>query len=126
MNIILIPPFGIAGAAVASVVAIISVNLIICWKLYSLTKAQPLSKNLIKSTLASLGVIFLIYFISRSFFTVTPLILPLLFFLYYAIYGSVTLFTKSFDQEDITMLLLIEKKTGVNATAIKRILHRFL
>ena len=126
LNILLIPPFGIVGAAVASVVAIISVNLIRCWKLYSLTKAQPLSKNLIKSTLASLGVIFLIYFISRSFFTATPFMLSLLFFLYYAIYGSVTLFTKSFDQEDITMLLLIEKKTGVNATAIKRILRRFL
>ena len=126
LNVILIPPFGIVGAAVASVVAITTVNLVRCWKLYSLTKAQPLSKNLIKPTLASLGLIFLIYPFSRCFFTVTPLMLPLLFVLYYIIYGLAIIFTKSFDQEDITMLLLIEKKTGVNATAIKRILRRFL
>lgn len=126
LNVILIPPFGIAGAAVASVVAITSINLIRCWKLYALTKVQPLNKNTIKPTLASLGLIFLIYSFSRSFFTVTPLVLPLLFVLYCIIYGLAIIFTKSFDQEDITMLLVIEKRTGVNVAAIKKILHRFL
>lgn len=126
LNVILIPPFGIVGAAVASVVAITSVNLIRCWKLYALTKIQPLNKNTIKPTLASLGLIFLIYPFSRCFFTTTPLMLPLLFALYYIICGLAIVFTKSFDQEDLTMLLAIEKRTGVNVAAIKIILHRFL
>lgn len=126
LNISLIPPLGIAGAAIASVIAITSVNLIRCWKLYSLTKAQPLSKNIMKPTLASLGLIFLIYFVFHGLFTATPSTLVLLFVLYYAIYGSAILLTKSFDQEDITILLEIEKRTGVNATAIKKILQRFL
>ena len=126
LNITLIPPLGIVGAAIASITAITSINLIRCWKLYSLSGAQPLSKNLIKPTLASLGLIFLIYFISREFLTVTFWMLPLLFILYCAIYGLAILFTKSFDQEDIIMLLAIEKRTGVNAAQIKKILSKFL
>ena len=126
LNIALIPTLGIEGAALASVVAITSINLIRCWKLYSLTKAQPLSKNLIKPTLASLALVFLIYSVSIEFITVTLWMLPLLFILYYAIYGSAILLTKSFDQEDITMLLAIEKWTGINAASIKKFLYKFL
>jgi len=126
LNIALIPPLGIVGAAIASVTAQTSINLIRCWKLYSLSKAQPLSKNLLKPTLASLGLIFLIHFISQNFLTITLWMLPLLFILYYAIYSLATLFTRSFDQEDITMLVAIEKRTGVSAAPIKKILSKFL
>lgn len=126
LNIALIPPLGIEGAAIASIAAITSINLIICWKLHSLSGAQPLSKNLIKPILASLAIVFLIYFISTSFLTITLWMLPLLFILYYAIYGLAILLTKSFDPEDITMLLAIEKRVGINTTFIRRILRRFL
>lgn len=126
LNISLIPPLAIAGAAIASIASITSINIIRCGKLYSISGAQPLSKNLTKPTLVSLGLIFLLYFISRSFLTVTHWVLPLLFILYYAIYGSATLLTKSFDHEDITMLLAIEKRTGINVTPIKRFLSKFL
>lgn len=126
LNIALIPPLGIEGAAIAFMAAISSFNLIKCWKLYSLSKAQPLSKNLIKPMLASLGLIFLIQFIFGNFVTIVWWMLPLLFILYYGIYGLAILFTKSFDQEDIAMLLAVEKRAGINATFIKRILQRFL
>ncbi len=126
LNIALIPPLGIEGAAIASVVAITSINVIGCWKLYSLSKAQPLSKNLLKPTLASLALVFLFQFILGNFVSVVWWMLPLLFILYYGVYALALLLTKSFDQEDIAMLLAIEKRTGVNATSIKRILQRFL
>jgi O-antigen/teichoic acid export membrane protein len=126
LNIALIPTLGIVGAAIASVVAITSINLIRCWKLYSLSKAQPLSKNLIKPTLASLVLIFLIYFILREFLTVTPWMLPLLFILYYALYSSAILFTKSFDLEDINLLLAIERKMGINFRRTKNLLRKFV
>jgi O-antigen/teichoic acid export membrane protein len=126
LNIVLIPPFGIEGAAIASVAALISINLIVCWKLYSLSRAQPLSKNLLKPALASLALAFLFQLIFRNFVTVVWWMLPLLFILYYVIYGLATLFTKSFDKEDIAMLLAIEKRAGVNLSFVKRILRRFL
>jgi len=126
LNVALIPPFGIEGAAIASLAAIASGNLVVCWKLYRLTKAQPLSKNLLKPTLVSLALVFLFHFIFTNFATVVWWMLPLLFILYYGMYGLAILLTKSFDQEDITMLLAIEKRLGVDLSFIKRILRRFL
>jgi O-antigen/teichoic acid export membrane protein len=126
LNIALIPPLGLEGAAIASVAAITSINLIRCWKFYSLSKAQPLSKNLLKTTFASLALILLFQFVLANFVDVVWWMLPLLFILYYGMYALAILLTKSFDQEDIAMLLAIEKRTGINATSVKRILRRFL
>jgi O-antigen/teichoic acid export membrane protein len=126
LNFALIPPLGIEGAAIASAAAITSINLIVGWKLYSLAKAQPLSKNLLKPALASLALVFLFQFIFKNFVTVVWWMLPPLFILCYGIYGLAILLTKSFDQEDIAMLLAIEKRAGVNLSFIKGILRRFL
>jgi O-antigen/teichoic acid export membrane protein len=126
LNIVLIPPLGIEGAAIAATVALVSINLIVFWKIYSLERIQPLSKNLIKPTLVSLALIFLIQFIFGNFVTVTWWMLPLILILYYGVYGLAVLFTKSFDKEDIAMLLTIEKTVGVDLSSIKAILRRFL
>lgn len=126
LNIVLIPPLGIVGAAIASVVSLSLVNIIFSVKLYSLCRAQPLSKNLLKPLIASIVLALLFRFTIGSFLAVTLWMLPLLFILYYAIYGIVTLFTKSFDREDIALLLEIEKRSGVNATPLKKVLKRFI
>jgi O-antigen/teichoic acid export membrane protein len=126
LNIALIPPLGIEGAAIASVVAVTFANLIQLGKLYSLSRAQPLSKNLLKPVLISLAVIFLIYFIFGHQLTVMWWMLLLFLILFYAIYGFITLFTRSLDREDIALLLAIEKKLGMNLSFIKSILRRFL
>ena len=126
LNVFLIPPFGIEGAAIASVAAITSVNLIRCWKLYSLSKAQPLSKNLLKPTLASLALVVPFQFIFGNIVTVDWWMLPLILILYYGIYSLAILLTRSLNREDIIMLLSIEKRTGINLNFIKRILRKFL
>jgi len=126
LNFALIPPFGIEGAAITSAAAITFANIVICWKLYRLAKAQPLSKNLLKPALASLALVFLFQFIFRNFVTVVWWMLPLLFILYYGIYGLAILLTRSFDQEDIAMLLAMEKRAGMNLSFVKKILRRFL
>jgi O-antigen/teichoic acid export membrane protein len=126
LNMALIPPLGIEGAAIASASALVSINMVIAWKLYSLAKAQPFSRNLIKPALASLVLVFLFQFIFRNLVTVSWWMLPGLFILYYGIYGLAILFTRSFDREDIAMLLAIEKRVGMNLSFAKRILRRFV
>lgn len=126
LNIALIPPMGMVGAAIASVISITVVNIIRSLRLYSLSQAQPLSKNLLKPVLISIALAFLIGILARNFITITLWMLPLLFILYYGIYGLATLFTKSFDKEDIALLLEIEKRSGINAAPVKKLLRRFL
>lgn len=126
LNIALIPPLGIEGAAIASAVAMTLIGFAYSWKLYSLSGAQPMSKNLVKPTLVSLAMIFLFQYIFKSFVSVAWWMLPFLFILYYGVYCLAVLLTRSFDQEDISLLLTIEKRMGVNLSLVKSILRRFL
>jgi hypothetical protein len=52
--------------------------------------------------------------------------LPVIAVIYCIIYGLAMLFTRSFDKEDIALLLAIEKRSGINAAPIKRFLSRFI
>ncbi|MEE9398838.1 MAG: flippase [Dehalococcoidales bacterium] len=126
LNIVLIPPLGIVGAATASAVSLNLTSIIMSVKLYSSCRAQPLSKNLLKPLLSSIVLVFLFQFIIGSFLTVTLWILPLLFILYYVVYCTATVLTRSFDREDIALLLEIEKRSGINAEPLKKILSKFV
>ena len=124
LNIALIPPLGIEGAAIASAASITLVNLIYFHKLYSSTKSQPLSRNLLKPVLSSLAFIFLIQFIFTHYVTVEWWMLPLLFVLYYIVYGAAIVLTKSFDAEDLALLRAMGRKAGVDASTLKRVFRK--
>ncbi len=126
LNIALIPTMGIEGAAIASVAAVSSINLIRVWRLYSLSKVQPISMNLLKPTVVSVVLMLLIHVIISNSITVVWWLLPIILVVFYVIYGLATLLTRSFSQEDIAMLLAIEKRAGINANFAKRFLQRFV
>jgi len=126
MNIILIPPLGIVGAAIASAVSLVLAKAIWCIRTYLISGAQPLSKKLVKPVMASAVLALLFKVTLGNLFTVTLWMLPLLFVLYYVIYGLVVMLTRSFDQEDIALLLEIEKRLGINAEPVKKIIRKFI
>jgi O-antigen/teichoic acid export membrane protein len=126
LNILLIPPLGIVGAAIASAASLTLFSVAKSIKLYTSYRVQPLSKNLLKPLVASAILAFPFQIVFGRFILVTWWVLPLLFILYYAIYGSATVLSKSFDREDIVLLLEIEKRFGINAEPIKKILRLFI
>lgn len=126
LNAVLIPQWGIVGASIATAISIVFFCVIKYIKVHTLLKVNPLSKNLLKSAIISIGLIFFISFLVRNFLDVTLWMLPLLLILFYGIYFLVTLFSKSLDQEDIMMLDAIEKRIGVDTTRIRKIVRRFL
>jgi len=126
LNIILIPVYGINGAAVATVTALISINIIRSIKLYSISKIHSLEKKIIKPMILSVILLLIIYFIAKNLITITFWMLPVLFVILLILYGVFLLLTKSFDREDLEMLLAIEKKMGINFKAIKGIIKRFV
>ena len=126
LNITLIPPFGIVGASIATAVSINLHYLIKHLKLHSIMKANPFSKNLLKPAIIFVGLISLFYFMIIDFLNVVFWMLPLLFIIFYGLYFSLILFSKSLDQEDIMMLLELERKFGINATWIKKVISKFL
>ncbi|MCJ7655962.1 MAG: flippase, partial [Dehalococcoidia bacterium] len=126
LSIVLIPSLSIVGGAIASAVSLSLFAIIRVVRLYTLCRAQPLSRNLIKPLVVSVILALLFQLIFGKLIFVTWVMLPLLFILYYAIYGIATVFSRSFDKEDIVMLLQVEKRIGINAEPIKKILRRFL
>jgi O-antigen/teichoic acid export membrane protein len=126
LNIVLIPPFSIIGAAIAMTVSFILIKVIIAIKSYLLCRAQPLSKNVLKPVAASVVLALLFKLAAVHLVAINWWMLLLLFVLYYAIYGMAVVLTRSFDREDIALLLEIEKMSGINAAPIKRILGRFV
>jgi O-antigen/teichoic acid export membrane protein len=124
--IVLIPPLGIVGAAIAFAVSITVGSIIMSVRVYLLCQAQPLSKNLLKPLIASVALACLFQITIGNFITVSLWMLPLLFILYYGIYGIATVLTRSFDREDIAMLLEIEGRSKINLAPVKKILKRFV
>jgi len=126
LNIILIPQWGITGAAIASLTSYSARNIFCSVKLYQLSKIHPFTKNYLKPILACGGIIAIIYALTRSLLVVSYWALPLIFILFLVVYGLSLLLTKSFDEEDIKLLLAIEKRTGINMEPLKKILKKFL
>ncbi|KYK20621.1 hypothetical protein AYK21_05785 [Thermoplasmatales archaeon SG8-52-2] len=125
LNVILIPIWGIEGAAIATAIALFSTNLLKCIKIYSKIGASPLSRNLIIPSIASIGIILLVYFLLRDIITINFFIVILFLLLYYLIFAGTVLFTRSLDKEDLDLLESIEQKAGVRIRFMEKIILKF-
>ncbi len=125
LNVALIPIFGIVGAAFASLLSYSVVNIFTSTKLYKISNIHPFIINYVKPIGISIVLLALIYAFTTHL-KIEFWMLPLLLLLFSFAYGLLLLLTRSFDKEDIDMILMIEKKAGVDAEPIKRILRRFV
>ena len=125
LNVALIPPLGIVGAAIASAFSVIVAKILNTIKLYKISKIHPFAKNYLKIISISVVLLF-VFYLSRNLVNISSWIFMALFLLFLVSYGLLVLFTKSFDEEDITILLTIEKRLGVDLASIKKILKRFV
>jgi len=126
LNFILIPIFGIVGAAIASASSLFIINIAKLLKLYSLSGVQPVSKNLLKPTLITVLLILIPFWLFQKTTTVRWDILAILFASFYLIYLLVFLVSRSLDKEDLNLLNMIQTKPGGNIQKIKGFLSRFV
>ena len=122
---VLIPPMGIIGAAIASAFSLIVTKILNLIKLYRFFELHPFAKNYLKITGMSFVFLF-VFYILRNLVIMSFWIFMALFLLFLISYGLLMLFTKSFDDEDIMILLTIEKRLGIDLTSIKMVLKRFV
>ena len=119
LNIILIPPYGIQGAAVATAVSLVIPNLILSIELFRRNRLHPFSINYVKPVLFS--IIFIIVF-SYIFKLFTPtLFLIILYILILLVICLFSVFiTKSFFIEDAELIRSIGRKFGINTNFITK------
>lgn len=127
LNISLIPRLGILGAAIGTASALVSVYVLTTLRLYSLTGIHQFTRNYLKPILASSVPIFVIYGLVKHLWIAVPLwLLPIIFLLFLGLYFLSVLFTRSLDKEDIAMALTLEKRLGLNLSAIKKVIGKFI
>ncbi|RZN40552.1 MAG: flippase [Methanophagales archaeon ANME-1-THS] len=129
LNLLLIPPLGMIGAAIPSAISLIVVNVLKSIQIFMMHEIHPFTANYVKPLVASGVLISLFYVLLKGFFDTTTMSIGLViafscFFL--IVQGMSILITKSIDQEDIMLLGELEKMAGINMDRIKGIVKKFM
>ena len=126
LNLYLIPLYSIVGAAIATMVAISTWNILSLMEVYHYTKVQPYNLKYLRPTFASLASIGIIFILKNYVKSVSlPLLIGFLI-LFLAVYAFLFLLFKSLEKEDIMILLEFEKWLGTDLSFFKKIIKRFL
>ena len=127
LNFLLIPTYGITGAAIAtsSSYLVYSVVLIIySWRRIGIS---PFSVPMLKSLPVGFLALAVVYTSSKIFFTSFNLyILASLLILFILLYAILLLFFSGLQEEDIIVLKTIERKTGLKNDKIKTFIKKFI
>ena len=125
LNIILIPLYGLIGAAFATVISITSFHLIKFRKLKKILKFSFNYKTYTKFIIAAIIPLFFTYLVSLYFIKIPIIIKIFVFASYLIIYGILLIVFRCFSEHDIVVLNAVERKVGVNLSLIKKIIKRY-
>lgn len=127
LNLILILWFGILGAAVATALSLFVLNIFLSSRCYQRYRIHPFTKKYLRPILVSIPAVLVTYTIVYLLVGMESIwLLPTSFMVFLLLYFGSVLLTRSFDQEDLTIILGIEGKLGLDLKNLKRILRKFL
>ncbi len=127
LNFILIPIYGINGAAIATATSfsvLCGLNFIF---VYYIGRMQPFRLNHLKVVLASGIAVLVIYGLVKSFFTPAPAyVLVPIFIVFLILYFFLLLVLRSFEEEDLMIMRAIDRRLGLKSEWIRRVIGKFL
>ena len=128
LNYFLIPSFGIEGAALSTMTSLIIINIFKGGYLFKISKIHPFQRNFIISIISFVVVLSLFYyFIIYVHLVDLSLILKILScFILIIVYFVIILVSKSYDEEDLQLLLLVERKIGIRFNFLRKIIKKFI
>ncbi|MBW2985801.1 flippase [Candidatus Woesearchaeota archaeon] len=127
LNMILIPKYGIIGAAVATSTFVILREFVFFFKVRSMIGFSHDLKLYLKYVLSAVLPLCLSYAVLTKFFRPYSLLeLLVTLALFCAVYLGLLLLLKSFNKEDLMILVAIERKSGLNLNFAKKIIKRFV
>lgn len=126
LNLLLIPRYGLVGAAVATAVAYILLNVLYASQLYRETGIQPLSPALVRPGVAAVAVFGLVFVLKRLFLPTTLPVLFLLFSTFVVLYGVVVLRFGGIEEEEVMLVNSFEERFDIDLSPIKDAAHRLM
>jgi O-antigen/teichoic acid export membrane protein len=127
LNFLLIPVYGINGAAIATAFSLIAVNALAFAEVYMNTGIQPLKLSHANILFAAILSMAFIYIAIKSFFENIPIpFLIIMFLLYMGLYFVLLLIMRTFEKEDVVIMKAIEGRSGVKLQWVRNLIGRFL
>lgn len=125
LNFLLIPPYGVNGAAVATGISTVLVSVIFLVFVYRIGKMQPFRINYLKPIIASVIAVLVVYTIA-NYIVVSLFSLIVMLFVFLILYFFLLLIFKSFEEADLMILRAIDERLGTKSDWLSEILKRFL
>lgn len=126
LNYLLIPIYGINGAAIATGLSLAVMNSLHLFFIYRIAKIQPFRKTYLKPFFASIISISVVYVMTKYVVGVSFFVLIGMFFIFLLIYFFLLLIFKSFEEEDLTIMRAIDERLGTKSDWLRKIIRKFL
>ena len=126
LNFILIPIYGIKGAAIATASSYVLMKIALMISAYRIAGMQPYKLSYLKPLLASVIAVSVVYVLTKYFIGVSFLVLAVMFFVFLLLYLFLLLLFKSFEAEDLMIMRAIDERLGTKSDWVRKIIKKFL
>jgi len=126
LNFLLIPLYGVSGAAVATGISTVFVSAIFFLSVYLIGRMQPFGFNYLKPVVASMIAVSVVYTTTKYVIGVSVLSLIVMCFLFLIIYFFLLLIFKSFEEGDLMIMRAMDERLGLKSDWIRRVIKKFL
>ncbi|NHX35608.1 MULTISPECIES: flippase [Halolamina] len=121
LNLLLIPRYGFLGAGIATAASYLLLNFLYSLQLYRETGIHPFSSGLVRPGLMGGGLVAVVAWVTRTYFTVTIPVLVAMFLVFLSAYGVVILRFGGVEEEEVTLVLSFEEQFGIDLGPFKTI-----
>jgi len=127
LNLLLIPQYGIVGAAVATATSLGAYAVMNVVFTYKYIRVQPVKPVFIKPIIATFAATGLFFAIGKVAFADIPLwYLIAMFPCFLLVYALMLLGFRTFNKDDIELLKRINKRLNIGTKFIERVLNKFV
>lgn len=126
LNLLLIPEYGILGAAVATSIAYGSLNALYTYQLYRATGIHPFTAGMVRPSLIALAVVGVVYWVTTTLFVVTLPVLVVGFVAFVSLYVLIVLRFGGIEDEELVLLWSFEERFDVDLGPIKRVAEKIV
>lgn len=126
LNFLLIPIYGVNGAAVATGLSIVLPSIFYLFFVYRIGKMQPFRMNHFKPIFVSIISVMVVYGLTKYVLGVSFLVLIIMFFVFLVIYFFLLLIFKGFEEEDLIIMRAIDERLGIKTDLPRKIIRKFL
>lgn len=123
LNLVLIPQYSFLGAAVATAISYVLLNVLYTLQLYYETGIHPLTKTLVRSGAIGSAIILVIYGLVTTMFEVTLPVFVGTVVVFVLLY-SLAVVRFAIEREEIMLVLSFEERFGVDLGPLKTIAQR--